>query len=52
MVLDTSALLAVLFAEPDGDELLELMATAPELLISAANFAEAVTALEGILAEE
>ncbi|MEA2217575.1 MAG: ribonuclease VapC [Solirubrobacteraceae bacterium] len=41
MVLDTSALLAILFAEPERDPLIDVLAQARDPLISAATLVEA-----------
>ncbi|MGI8624209.1 MAG: type II toxin-antitoxin system VapC family toxin [Solirubrobacteraceae bacterium] len=41
MVLDTSALLAVLFGEPERDEFIALLADAEHVVISAATLVEA-----------
>jgi ribonuclease VapC len=41
MIIDTSALLAIIFDEPDGPELLRLVVEAPSRLISSANALEA-----------
>ena len=41
MIVDTSALLAIVFDEPDGPELLRLVVEAPTCLMSAANALEA-----------
>ena len=41
MVLDTSALLAILFAEPERDQLIDALAQARDPLISAATLVEA-----------
>jgi ribonuclease VapC len=41
MIIDTSALLAILFDEPDGSVLLRLVVEAPTRLMSAANTLEA-----------
>lgn len=41
MIIDTSALLAILFDEPDGSMLLRLIVEAPTRLMSAANALEA-----------
>ena len=41
MIIDTSALLAIVFDEPDGPELLRLLAEAPTRLMSSANALEA-----------
>jgi ribonuclease VapC len=41
MIIDTSALLAILFDEPDGTLLLRLAVEAPTRLMSAANVVEA-----------
>jgi ribonuclease VapC len=40
MVIDTSALVAVLFGEPERDRFIELLADAEDLLISAATLVE------------
>ena len=47
MVIDTSALLAVLFREPEADRFSELMADAPLLLMSSATQLEAFLVAEG-----
>jgi ribonuclease VapC len=41
MVVDTSALIAILLGEPEGDRLIELLADAEDPLISAASLLEA-----------
>ena len=41
MIIDTSALLAILFDEPDGPALLRRIAEAPIRLMSSANAVEA-----------
>jgi len=41
MIIDTSALLAIIFDEPDGPEFLRLVVEAPTRLISCANALEA-----------
>lgn len=41
MIIDTSALLAIVFDEPDGPELLRLVVEAPTRLMSSANALEA-----------
>ncbi len=41
MIVDTSALLAIVFDEPDGPELLRLVVEAPVRLLSSANALEA-----------
>ena len=41
MIVDTSALLAILFAEPEREELLGILSTAENLSMSAATYAEA-----------
>lgn len=46
MVLDTSALLAVLFDEPERDELIRKIATAPRRFISSATLIEASIVVE------
>ena len=43
MIIDTSALLAILFDEPDGPALLRRIAEAPIRLMSSANAVEAWT---------
>lgn len=47
MVIDTSALLADLFGEPEAEALAERMAEAPILLMSAASQLEACFVVEG-----
>jgi ribonuclease VapC len=47
VVIDTSALLAVLLSEPEAEALAELMAGAPILLMSAASQLEACFVAEG-----
>lgn len=46
MIIDTSALVAILTGEPDGERLLELAARAPALRISAATALEAAVVLD------
>ena len=46
MVLDTSALAAVLFDEPERDSFIEKMAAAPRLLISSATLLESSIVVE------
>ena len=46
MIVDTSALLAVLFGEPDAQRFDEAMARAPRCRMSAASFLEAAIVLE------
>ncbi|MFM7268087.1 MAG: type II toxin-antitoxin system VapC family toxin, partial [Cyanobium sp.] len=46
-MIDTSALLAVLFSEPEAEDFARLMADAPILLISAASQLEACLVAEG-----
>ncbi|MBI3929536.1 MAG: type II toxin-antitoxin system VapC family toxin [Armatimonadetes bacterium] len=41
MIIDSSALLAILFDEPEGPRMLSLVAAAPTRLMSAANALEA-----------
>lgn len=48
MIIDTSAILAILFEEPEEDLFLEKIATAPHLGMSAANYVEAGLRLDGI----
>ena len=47
MVMDTSALVAVLQAEPERESMLEALARAPRRLISAVSVVEAGMVLEG-----
>lgn len=47
MVIDTSALLAVLFSEPEAEDFAKRMADAPILLMSAASQLEACFVAEG-----
>ena len=47
MIIDTSALLAVLFAEPEREAILEAMMTASDLRISAATYVEAGVVVDG-----
>lgn len=47
MVIDTSALLAVLFSEPEAEDFANRMADAPILLLSAASQLEACLVAEG-----
>ena len=47
MVIHTSALLAVLFSEPEAEQFARLMADAPILLLSAASQLEACLVAEG-----
>jgi len=47
VVIDTSALLAVLFSEPEAEDFASRMADAPILLISAASKLEACLVAEG-----
>jgi len=46
VVIDTSALLAVLFSEPEAEDVARLMADAPILLLSAASMLEACLVAE------
>ena len=46
MVLDTSALLAILFDEPEGAAFVRLIAADPVRLVSAANLVEATLVVE------
>ena len=45
MIVDTSALLAIVFDEPDSPELLRLVVEAPTRLMSAANRHPATTGI-------
>lgn len=47
MILDTSAIAAVLFAEEEEDRFLDAMVGAPKLRISAATLVEATMVIEG-----
>ena len=47
MILDTSAIAAVLFAEEEEDRLLDAMVSAPRLRISAATLVETTMVIEG-----
>jgi ribonuclease VapC len=47
MVVDTSALLAVLLEEPDGALFLARLSSAPRLLLSAANWLELGLVIDG-----
>ncbi len=47
MIVDTSAVLAVLFDEPDAERFTRAMAEAPHCRMSAANFLEAALVVEG-----
>ncbi len=49
MILDTSALVAVLYGEPERDEFLRLIHEAPECSLSTANFLELSMVVEGQL---
>lgn len=49
MILDTSALVAVLYGEPERDHFLRLIHEAPECSFSAANFLELSMVVEGQL---
>jgi ribonuclease VapC len=46
MVIDSSAVLAIFLAEPEGEQFLKLIANAPRKLISAASVLESGIALE------
>ncbi|WP_380165864.1 type II toxin-antitoxin system VapC family toxin [Jannaschia sp. R86511] len=46
MVVDTSALLAILFGEPEKDRFIEAVASAPEVLVSAGTLLEASLVVE------
>ena len=47
MIVDTSAVLAVLFDEPDAERFTRAIAEAPHCRMSTANFLEAALAVEG-----
>ena len=47
MIVDTSAILAVLFDEPDAERFARAIAEAPHCRMSAANFLEAALVVEG-----
>lgn len=51
MILDTSALLAVLFDEPDADHFERAIALAPVCRMSVASYLEAIMVIEGRLGE-
>ncbi len=48
MIVDTSALIAILRAEPDAERFARAIEAAPERRISAANYLEAATVIDGI----
>lgn len=47
MILDTSALIAILQAEPEADRLLDAILQAEQVQMSAATFAEAAIVIDG-----
>jgi ribonuclease VapC len=47
MILDTSALIAILTSEPDSDIYIDAISRAPRCLISAGNFLELSIVIEG-----
>lgn len=47
MILDTSALIAILQAEPEADRLLDAILQAEQVQMSAATFVEAASAIDG-----
>ncbi len=47
MIVDTSALVAVLFAEPDAERYAQAISDAEHCRMSAANFLEAAMVVEG-----
>jgi ribonuclease VapC len=47
VIVDTSAICAILFAEPDAGRYIEAIAAAPEARISAVTLVEATTVIEG-----
>jgi ribonuclease VapC len=52
MILDTSALIAIFFGEPDGDFYIRMIHGADRCRISAANFVELSMVIEGQLGPE
>lgn len=52
MILDTSALVAILFGEPEGDRFIQLIHDAEYCRMSAANFVELSIVMEGQLGPE
>ncbi len=52
MVIDTSAIVAVLFDEAERAELLDAMASAPRLAMSAASYVESGLVVDGLLRPE
>jgi ribonuclease VapC len=52
MILDTSALMAIFFGEPEGDLYIRMIHDADRCRISAANFVELSMAIEGQLGPE
>jgi len=52
MILDTSALIAIFFGEPDGDFYIRMIHDADRCRISAANFVELSMVIEGQLGPE
>lgn len=52
MVVETSALVAVLFAEPERDRFIALLAGAEDALISAATLVEAAIVMEARTGDE
>ena len=51
MILDTSALLAVLLDEPDADHFEHMIGVAPVCRMSVANYLEAIMVIEGRLGD-
>ncbi len=52
MILDTSAVSAIFFAEPDGEHYMQMIHDADSCRISAANFVELCLVVEGQLGAE
>lgn len=48
MVIDTSAIIAVVFAEPERESLLDAMGAAPRLALSAATYLESGLVIDGL----
>jgi ribonuclease VapC len=52
VILDTSALAAIFFGEPDGERFIEMISQADRCRISAANFVELSMVIEGQIGPE
>jgi ribonuclease VapC len=48
MVIDTSAIIAVLFGEPEREPMLDAMGSAPRLVLSAASYVECGLVIDGL----